>query len=174
MLIPNMLSTDSCFKALLQNFLTVCTFAASPGLEKSGPTGVCKQARCEGLHVCGRDIPESAAHLCQRPPVAHPGLLCPHRRGVRRALDTHPFVSQLLELLLDVTWNFHLPRPQVVPGSRVDDVPATRQMMTFDPQPDCTPPALWFFSASKHKLEWKTGDVADLSDDLHSSSSSCL
>lgn len=47
---------------------------------------------------------------------------------------------------------------QVVPGSRVDDVTATRQMMTFDPHREVHPGSL-FSSASKHKLEWKMGDV---------------
>lgn len=72
------------------NFSTWSAFAASQGLEKSWATGFCKQAGREGLHVCGRDLAESAAHLCQRPPVAHPGLLRPHRRGVRGTSDTLP------------------------------------------------------------------------------------
>lgn len=44
---------------------------------------------------------------------------------------------------------------QVVPGSWVDDVPAPREMMTFDFDQECTL-ALCFFSASKRELEMRT------------------
>lgn len=76
------------------NFSAFSAFAASPGLKESGAAGLCKQAGRQGLLVRGRDLPESPAHLRQRPPVAHPGLLRPHRRGVRRALHAHSFAFQ--------------------------------------------------------------------------------
>lgn len=71
------------------DFSALSASATSPGLKKSGAASFRKQAGRQGLHVCGRDLPESPAHLRQRPPVAHPGLLRPHRRGVRRALHAH-------------------------------------------------------------------------------------
>lgn len=59
-----------------------------PGFKKGRAVDLCQQAGCERLHVCGWDLPESSAYLCQRPPVAHPGLLRPHWRGVRTAFTT--------------------------------------------------------------------------------------
>lgn len=55
------------------------------GFTKGRTVGVCQQTRCERLHVCGWDLPEPPTNICQRPPVAHPGLLRPHRGGVRTA-----------------------------------------------------------------------------------------
>lgn len=65
-------------------------------------------------------------------------------------------------------FKFPLPRLQVVPGSRVDDVTATRQMMILDLSPSVHPGSL-LSSASKHELEWKDGECGRLSDGPHSS-----
>lgn len=54
-----------------------------PGFTESRAVDLCQQAGCKRLHVCGRDLSEPPAYLCQRPPVAHPGLLRPHWGGVR-------------------------------------------------------------------------------------------
>lgn len=58
------------------------------GFKKSGTVDLCKQAGRERLHDCGRNLSEPPTYVCQRPPVAHPGLLCTHRGGVRHVLIT--------------------------------------------------------------------------------------
>ena len=63
--------------------------SAPPGFKKGGAVDLCQQAGCERLHVCGWDLPEPAAYLRQRPPVAHPGLLRAHWRGVRTTINSY-------------------------------------------------------------------------------------
>lgn len=41
-----------------------------------------QQAGCERLHEHSRDLPVPHTQCHQGPPVAYPGLLCPHRRRV--------------------------------------------------------------------------------------------
>lgn len=66
-------------------FLYLTTLLHPLGFEKGRAVDLCQQAGCERLHVCGRDLPEPPAYLCQRPPVAHSGLLRTHWGGVRAA-----------------------------------------------------------------------------------------
>lgn len=131
------------------NFSAFSAFAASPGPTKSGAAGLCKQAGRQGLHVCGRDLPESPAHLRQRPPVAHPGLLRPHGGGVRRALRAHSFC---LLVMWSIRRNVSNVPTRWIPTPRVSRLCQGLEWMMsrlrvrwwpLTPSEKCTP-ALWF------------------------------
>ena len=52
------------------------------GPAESSHFDFCQQAGCERLDVRGGDLTASEPDLHKGPPLAHSGLLCPHRGGV--------------------------------------------------------------------------------------------
>lgn len=121
-----------------------------PGFKESRTVGVRQQTGCERLHVRGRDLPEPPTNVGQRPPMAHPGLLCSYGGGVRTLFTTVALIyifffkftwTDLYILLFVFVFFFPpcltsqwcsqcLPCLQVVPGSWVDDVTAACEMIT--------------------------------------------
>ncbi len=84
------------------------------GSEKSWFVDFRQQARCEELYDRCWDFPESSAYLCQRPSVAHPGLLCPHRRRVKPQKLTEPHEKHVVQRSSKTNVSFFISREDVM------------------------------------------------------------